>query len=41
MFTLGALFKLSGTEFQNKAPLYLNELLPTPKVGNLKRNAIA
>ena len=29
MFRLGALFKLSGMEFQNKAPLYLNEFLPT------------
>ena len=28
MFELGALFKLSGMEFQNKAPLYLDEFLP-------------
>ena len=28
MFRLGALFKLSGMEFQNKAPLYLDEFLP-------------
>ena len=32
MFRLGALFKLSGTEFQNKAPLYLDEFLPTPRL---------
>ena len=31
MFRLGALFKLSGMEFQNKAPLYLNEFLPTSR----------
>ena len=32
MFRLGALFKLSGMEFQNKAPLYLNEFLPTSRL---------
>ena len=41
MFELSALFKLSGMEFQNKAPLYLNEFLPTSKAENLKLNAIA
>ena len=29
---LGALSKLCGVEFQNKAPLYLNEFLPTPRL---------
>ena len=45
MFRLGALFNLSGMEFQNKAPLYLDEFLPTSrliyKAANLKLNAIA
>ena len=42
MFRLGALFKLSGMEFQNKAPLYLKEFLPTSRLkrGTSNYNAI-